>query len=299
MIHRFVVPALLALLPALACSAPVQVTDDRGRDITLAEPARRIVSLAPHITELLYAAGAGDYVVGAVSYSDYPEAAKALPRVGGYHKVDIEAVVALRPDLVIGWGEGNRSSERARLEALGTPVFLNEPHSLEDIARSLERIGQLAGTEGTANAAAEAFRSRLAALQQQYSGQTPVRVFYQVWHDPLITVNGQHLISSVISLCGGSNVFAELPMLTPRIGTESVLTADPETIIASGMDESRPEWLEGWRRWRALTAVRNDHLFHVPPDLLQRYSPRILDGATLMCDQLQAVRQARGKTALR
>lgn len=290
MILRFTAPLLLALLPAFAQADAVVVTDDLGREVRLAEPARRIVSLAPHVTELLYAAGAGEQMVGAVSYSDYPEAAKALPRVGGYNKVDVEAVVALRPDLVIGWGEGNRPAERERLQALGIAVFVNDPHSLDDIAHSLERIGQLAGTSEVANAAANEFRERHAALKARYGSQTPVRVFYQVWHSPLMTVNGAHLISEAIRLCGGENVFAALPTLTPRIGTESVLAANPQAIVASGMDAARPEWLDDWRRWSDLTSVRNEHLFFIPPDLIQRHSPRILDGAERLCGQLEEVR---------
>lgn len=295
MILRFTAPLLLALLSAFAQADAVVVTDDLGREVRLAEPAQRIVSLAPHVTELLYAAGAGEQMVGAVSYSDYPEAAKALPRVGGYNKVDVEAVVALRPDLVIGWGEGNRPAERERLQALGIAVFVNDPHSLDDIAHSLERIGQLAGTSKVANAAANDFRERHAALKSRYTSQTPVSVFYQVWHSPLMTVNGAHLISEAIRLCGGENVFAALPTLTPRIGTESVLAANPQAIVASGMDAARPEWLDDWRRWSDLTAVRNEHLFFIPPDLIQRHSPRILDGAERLCGQLEEVRTSAKK----
>ncbi len=291
MIRRLVTPLLLALLPALAQADAITVTDDLGREVRLAEPARRIVSLAPHVTELLYAAGAGEQVVGAVSYSDYPEAAKALPRVGGYHKVDVEAVLALRPDLVIGWGEGNRPAERERLQALGIAVFVNDPHSLDDIAHSLQRIGRLAGTSATADSAAAAFRARRTALEAKHSNQPPVRVFYQVWHAPLMTVNGEHLISAVLRLCGGENVFAALPTLTPRIGMESVLAANPQAIVASGMDAARPEWLDDWRRWGDLAAVRNGHLFHIPPDLIQRHSPRILAGAEMLCGQLEEVRK--------
>lgn len=292
MIRRLLPNLLLALLPALAQADAIAVIDDLGREVRLTEPARRIVSLAPHVTELLYASGAGDYVIGAVSYSDYPEAAKALPRVGGYHKVDVEAVIALRPDLVIGWGEGNRPAERERLQALGIAVFVNDPHSLDDIAHSLQRLGRLAGTSATADVAADAFRARRAALETKYASRPPVRVFYQVWHAPLMTVNGEHLISAVIRLCGGDNVFAALPTLTPRIGTESVLAARPQAIVASGMDASRPEWLDDWRRWKDVPAVRDGHLFHIPPDLIQRHSPRILEGAEQLCRQLEEVRKS-------
>jgi iron complex transport system substrate-binding protein len=282
--------ALLCVLSCAAVRAEVRVTDDAGRDVVLAAPARRIVSLAPHVTELLYAAGAGAQVVGAVQYSDYPEAAKALPRVGGYTAVDMEAVIALRPDLVVVWKSGNRNQQYDKLEKLGIPVFVNEPRSLEDVARALETIGRLAGTETAAGEAAHAFRVRRDALAAQYSKRPPIDVFYQIWNKPLMTINGKHLISDVMALCGGRNVFAQLPILAPTVTEEAVLAAAPQVIIASGMGQSRPEWLDAWRRWDSLPAVVGDNLYFIPPEILQRHTPRILDGATRLCEQLDAAR---------
>ena len=286
---------LAAVLLGQPCSANAQIelTDDAGQRIVLAEPARRIVSLAPHITEILFAAGAGERVVGVVAYSDYPEAARALPQVGGYTQIDLEAIVGLRPDLVIGWRSGNRDAPLARLPATGIPAFLNEPPNLDDVARSLEQVGRLAGSEDAARAAATAFRARHAALAARHASQPPVRTFYQIWDRPLMTINDEHLIADVIRLCGGSNVFGSLTQLAPTIGVEAVLAANPEAIVASGMGDARPEWLDQWARWPQLEATRRDNLFFIPPELIQRHTPRILDGAERLCAQLETARARR------
>jgi len=281
----------LACLPA---RGEIVVTDASGASIRLALPAKRIVSLAPHITELLFAAGAGGRVVGTAEYSDYPPAARALPKVGG-NALDLEAIVALKPDLVMGWASGNAAASVARLRSLGLTVHLSEPHRIEDIAGELERIGRLADTEVAANAAVKAFRERYATLTARYSRRPPVVVFYQIWKQPLMTVNGKQIISDAIRLCGGRNVFAQLPILAPTVTVEAVIAANPEVIVASGMGEARPEWLDDWRRWTTLDAVVRDNLYFVPPDLLQRHTPRILDGAEKLCMHLEAARGKRGK----
>jgi iron complex transport system substrate-binding protein len=280
------------LLPA-SSHAEIAVRDDTGQIVRLAGPARRIVSLAPHVTENLFAAGAGAYVVGAVEYSDYPAAAKKLPRVGGYSRLDLEAIAALKPDLVVGWESGNAPAHLARLRALGLPVFLSQPRRIDDVAASIERLGELAGTSAAANEAAKAFRARQAELRARYATRPPVRTFYQIWVEPLMTVNGDHLISDVMRLCGGDNVFAGLGQLAPTVTVEAVLAADPEAIVASGMGEARPEWLDTWRRWPSLQAVARGNLFFIPPDLVQRHTPRILDGAERLCTHLETARSHR------
>jgi iron complex transport system substrate-binding protein len=287
---RLCLSALWALV-CLPAHAQTVVTDASGASIKLAAPARRIVSLAPNITELLFAAGAGDRVVGNVDFGNYPPAAKALPKVGGY-SLDLEAIVALKPDLVMGWESGNAPASISRLRAMGLTVHLSESKRIEDIAGELEQIGKLAGTEATAKAAANAFRERYAALATRFSQRPLVTVFYQIWKQPLMTVNGKQIISDVIRLCGGQNVFANLPALAPNVSVEAVITANPEVIVASGMDDSRPEWLDDWRRWTTLAAVRRDNLYFVPPDVVQRHTPRILDGAEILCAHLET---ARGK----
>lgn len=281
----------LACLPA---RAEIVMTGVSGATIKLAAPARRIVSLAPHITELLFAAGAGSHVVGNVEYGDYPPAARSLTKVGGYSRLDLEAIVALKPDLVMAWQSGNAPAAVSRLLAMGLNVHLSESNRIEDIAGELERIGKLAGTEVTANSAATAFRERYARLAARYGQRPPVTVFYQIWKQPLMTINRDQIISDAIRLCGGRNVFAHLPILAPTVTVEAVIAANPEAIVASGMGDSRPEWLDDWRRWSTLAAVTGDNLYFILPDLIQRHTPRILDGAEKLCIHLETVRAKRG-----
>lgn len=293
---RAALRALAALLTLLLPSAPRAATailDDAGNRVVIEGPARRIVSLAPHATELLFAAGAGDRIVATVDYSDYPAEARAIPRLGGYEALDVERLLAAKPDLVVAWESGNGPAAIARLRALGLRLYLSEPRDLEGIAAGLERLGRLAGTEATANRAAERFRERLAELRRRQEGKRPVTLFYEVWNHPLTTVGGGHFISRVIGLCGGRNIFAELGALAPAVSLESVVAADPEAIVASGMDEERPAWLDEWRRWPRLRAVREGHLFSIPPDLLQRPTPRLLDGAERLCADLDRARAGR------
>jgi len=285
---------LIAL--ALGCGAAradIRVTDDYGRQVLLAAPARRVVSLAPHLTELMYAAGAGDSMVGALQYSDYPPEAGRLPRVGSETQIDLEALIALKPDLVVAWPNSGSAAAVERIAALGIPVFRSEPRELEHIARTLETLGRLAGSEAAAASAARAFRARAARIERANAKRPPVRVFYQVWNRPLVTVNGEHVISKAMRLCGGENVMAALPALAPEIDRELVLRADPEAILASGADGKRPAWLDDWRAFPALAAVRGDNLYAIRPELLQQHTPRLLDGAEAVCRILEQVRRKR------
>ena len=278
---------------ATGASGNVEVKDDYGNVLALTGPARRIVSLSPHLTELLYAAGAGERLVGALEHSDFPPAARALPRVGSELVVDLEAVLALQPDLVVAWPNAGSLKAIERLAQLGLPVFRSEPRELEDVATTLERLGALAGSEGAANAEAARFRARVRELERRYAGRAPVRVFYQVWDRPLVTVNGEHLISKVIRLCGGENVFAALPLLAPEIDREAVLRANPDVIVASGAGRARPRGLEAWKAYPGLAAVAGGHLYAIAPELLQRHTPRILEGAERLCRMLEGVRAGR------
>ncbi|MDA8107442.1 MAG: cobalamin-binding protein [Betaproteobacteria bacterium] len=283
--------ALLAC--ALGARAAVNARDDTGHLVRVPAPAKRVVSLAPNLTELVFAAGAGDRVVGVISGSDYPPAARRLPRVGIEGAIDPEAVLALRPDLVVAWPSAGDARVLERLAALGIPVFRSEPRSLDDIAHTLETLGRLTGRSAPAEAAARDFRERLARLEREYSGRAKVGVFYEVWDRPLMTVGARDLITQVIRLCGGENVFAHLPGLAPQIDREAVLRADPEAIVASGTNGKRPAWLDDWRAFPSLLAVQRDNLFFVPPDLLQRDTPRILEGADRLCADLDAARARR------
>lgn len=287
---------LLMLLTGLVGPAAADETcaiDDADREICLAAPAERIVALSPGATELLFAAGAGQRLVAAVDHSDYPPDAKELPSVGSHERLDLERLVALQPDLVIGWVTGNPVEQVERLERLGVPVFRIEPRAFEGIATALERLARLAGSEAQGRLAAERFRQGLAELAARHADAPPVPVFYQVWDSPLMTVNDEHLIGKVVTLCGGVNVFGGLARLVPRIDEEALLAADPEVIIAGGRGEENRSWLEDWQRFPELTAVARDNLFFVPPSLLQRPTPRLLEGSRLLCERLEVARGRR------
>ena len=286
-----VLNAVLWLVCASVACADIEVVDSLGRELVLESPASRVISLAPHLTEVVFAAGAGTTLIGAASYSDYPEAARQIPRVGSSDNVSYEALVALNPDLVLAWRSGNGDDVIKRLEALGLTVYVDESKTLEDVPRSLRAVGQLTGNEDIAERAARAFMAQLNHLRATYSSRHAVSVYYQIWNEPLLTLNGEHLISDVVRLCGGHNVFADALALVSRISVESVIRADPQVIIASGMDKARPEWLDAWRAWSSMTAVQNNQLYFIPPDVLQRHTPRIIEGARLMCDQLQLARE--------
>ncbi len=287
--------AMASWLCSTVAMAEVTVTDDRGQVVTLPGPARRIISLAPHVTELLFAAGAGGFIVGAVDYSHYPEAAKSIPRVGNNLQLDLERIVDLKPDLIVIWLHGNAQRQLDKLLKLGLPVFYNEPHRLGDIARSIEQLGRLAGTEAVALPAASALAARESELRARYAGRPAVRVFYQVWETPLMTINGNQIINDVITLCGGKNIFADLKPLVPRVSIEAVIEADPEVIGTAIIDANRQNGLENWKQWPHLTATARNNFFLIHTDLISRHTPRILDGAQQMCERLDAARSRRPK----
>ena len=274
----------------------ILVTDDSGRAVRLAQPARRIITLAPHIVEMLFAAGAGDRIVGAVEYSYFPEAAKSIARIGDSAQLDLERIVALKPDLIIVWQHGNAQRQLDRLLKLGISVYYNEPRGLADIARSIEQFGRLSGSESVAMPAARDFLRRETELRSRYSGRAPVRVFYQIWENPLMTVSGEHIISDMLRLCGAENVFAGLKQLAPVISTEAVLAADPEAIGGATAEVNTSGKLDNWKKWPRMLAVARDNLFVIHTDLISRHTPRMLDGAQTMCEKIDAARGKRPKT---
>ena len=292
LIRRLALAAVLLGSAAAGGAAPLRVTDDTGSTVTLAAPAQRIVALSPHATELLYAAGAGGALVGAVQHSDYPAVARDLPRVGQYDALDYERIVDLHPDLVVAWGSGNGSRALDRLRDLGLTVYVSEPRSLDAIPRTIEDLGRLAGTAGQARQRADAFRRRRMRLQRHYSDRTPVSVFLEIWHEPLMTVGGPQMISRVIRLCGGRNVFSGLSSLAPTVTREAVLAKQPEAIVATAA--RRPPWLGAWARWPSLPAVQHGNLFWIDPDLINRQTPRVLDGAEALCRDLEIARERLG-----
>lgn len=281
---------LLVLSTAsLAGAAPVQVTDGLGNHVSLPAPARRIVSLAPSVTELVYAAGAGSRLVAVSAYSDWPPAARHLPQVGDAFRIDLERIVALKPDVVIGWASGTSPSERAALRRLGLPLVLLAPRKLGDIAKALRLVGKLAGTEQEAERAARAFSAARRRLSAAYAGREPIRVFYELSENPLYTVGGPQIISQVIRLCGGRNVFAGLGKLAPVVTRAAVLARKPQAILVSRYPGARNA-VRDWKRWRWLPAVNHGNLFIVPGDILGRATPRILTGALAVCRDLERAR---------
>jgi len=280
------IAASCCALASLAAASPIGMSDDRGKTLTLEAPARRIVALAPSITELAYAAGAGAKLVGVSEYSDYPQQAKSIIRVGDATHADIERIAMLKPDLVLAWKSGNHAADIGKLEKFGIKVFVMEPARLTDIARLLRSIGKLAGTSAAAETAAGDFERKMETLMVRYSRKRPVKIFYEIWHEPLMTVNGAHMIGDVLRLCGSVNAFAAARVLAPVISSEGLVAADPEVII-SGYSK-----LENWQRFNMLSAVRKHRVFFVQPELLERQSPRILEGASEVCKRLDQVRQA-------
>jgi len=277
-----------ALALAGAAQAQVAAVDDEGRTVELAQPARRIVSLAPHLTEQLFAIGAGDLIVGTTDFADFPEAAKGLPRVARAHSVDLERVSAARPDLVVVWGSGFPPATIDAVRRLGVPTFVSEPARLADIATSLERLGVLTGR--TSSRAVAGFNAKLSALRERYRGRREVRVFYQVWSDPLMTLGGRHLVSEGIALCGGRNVFADLAPIAPRVSTEAVLAADPEVILTAEPGARPSGALESWKRFERVTAVRRNLLVTLDADRINRNGPRIVDELAVLCEAIDRAR---------
>jgi len=285
--------ALLALVGGVAqAQAAITVRDDAGNSVTLARPAQRVIAMAPHITELLFAAGGGDRVVGAMNYSDYPEAAKRVPLVGSDAQIDLERVAALRPDLLVVWQTGNTERQLSQLKSLNIPIFYSEPKKLDEVATSLTRLGQLMGTDAAAQAAARDYRQKLAKLTATYAQRPQVRVFYQIWEKPLFTLNGEHIVSDALRVCGGANVFAGMKVTAPSVGVEAVLQENPEAIIGGERHDGQAG-INIWKPYQGMLAVRRGNLFMLDSELLVRATPRIADGIAALCDRLETARRRR------
>jgi iron complex transport system substrate-binding protein len=239
---------------------------------------------------LVSAAGAGARLVGVSAYSNYPSRAKKLPVVSSAGRTDFERLLALHPDLVIAWGSGNPGPDVVKLRSLGIPVFVLEPRWLNDIPASLLRIGKLAATPQAAQTAADRFRNSLQALRNRYRHRTPVTVFFQISASPLMTLNGEHIVSHVLDLCGGKNVFADLPQLAEPVGLEAIYARDPQVILVSDAVGDPAAVVAQWRKRKGLQAAQHRRVFVVSPDTLVRATPRILEGANQVCRLLDQVR---------
>lgn len=284
MIRRLAI-ALIAF--ATSAHAAVRITDDAGRVVTLPAPAHRIVSLAPNITDALFAAGAGTYVVGTSRYSDHPDAAKRIPVVSDATSIDLERIVALKPDVIVAWKSGTPAAQVEKLGRLGIPLFYAETTRLADVAPATRRFGVLAGTEDVAARHAAAFEASLAALRTAYSGKKRLKVFYQIWDRPLMTVGHAQIIDDALDLCGGDNVFADLNQAAPTVTREAVLARAPDVIVTAGSDGDS---LDGWKNSTFLPAVRHDNVFVLDAPTLASPSPSILSSVNVLCHALDDAR---------
>jgi len=273
-------------------NAAISVVDDDGNTVVLSHPAQRIITLAPHLTEMMFAVGAGPRIVGTVTYSDFPAEAKRIPLIGDNLHIDLERVAALKPDLLVVWQHGNASRELDALRQLGIPLFYSEPHDLAQIPDTLTRLGRLAGTDAKAQQVADSMRTQLNNLAARYAHRPNVRVFYQVWDKPLYTLNGKHYVSDVIRLCGGENIFAGLTTTAPVVDVEAVLQENPEAIMTGDLRKEE-NGLALWKAYPRMLAVQRGNLFAFDPDLLVRPGPRIVDGAAAMCEKLDLARSRR------
>ena len=277
-------------LVAQATLAAISVKDDEGAEVTLKQPAQRIISMAPHATELLFAAGGGSRIVGAVSYSDYPEAAKKIPNIGDNRDVDVERIIALKPDLIVVWRHGSSDKQVAQLRKLGIPLFYSEPAQLQDIPASVVKLGTLMGTEREANPVAADLQKTLKALTDKYAGRAPVTVFYQVWDKPLYTLSGEHIVSEAIRVCGGVNIFADMKVTAPTVSIEAVIARNPEAIIGTSEKNPSDGGVAMWKRYPAMLAVKRNNLFLVDGNLINRSGPRMIAGTAELCEKLDIAR---------
>ena len=277
-----------AVLGAVATGAhALQAGDDRGVTISLGLPAERIVTLAPHLAEIAFAAGAGAKLAGVSSFSRHPAEAERLPVVASHGRVDIERLIALRPDLVLAWQSGNSPLQVDRLERLGVRVFVTEARALADIPRIVRLVGALAGSAEVAEAHARQFENEVADLHKRYARERRVAVFLEIWHKPLLSVNGRHLISDALRLCGGRNVFSAAKTLTPLVSREQILDARPEAIVTGGFGS---EALRAWRGLELVPAVRDRRIYAIDPDWLHAQGPHVLEGVRALCGRLELAR---------
>ena len=272
---------LCAAVPA----ATIDVLDDTGQQLHLPNYAQRVVSLAPHATEMLFAAGAGARLVGVSAYSDFPAAATRLPQIGDVRQLDMERILSLKPDLLVVWASGTPARQQEQLKKLGIPIFYSEPRKLDDIAASIARLAQAMGTGREAAPVVSQYQASLAQLRATYQQRRVVRVFYQISDKPLYTLNGQHIVSDGFALCGAQNVFADLPVIAPSVSTEAVLQQNPEVIIGSETNTAM------WKQFPAMQAVRRGNLRTIDGNLLARSGPRMIEGVRRLCEVLDQARR--------
>ncbi|WP_440874546.1 cobalamin-binding protein [Thalassotalea sp. PLHSN55] len=250
----------------------------------------RIIAMAPHIVEMLFDIGAGKQIVGAVEYSDFPEEALSIERVGGYHGVKMEKILALKPDLVIAWTTGNQQSDIEQMQRLGLNVVFSHPKNVADVAKEIRYFGELTAREEQAKKVAQHFEQKLQQIRTSQVGKSSTKVFYQLWPEPMMTINDDTWLSQLLGICQGDNVFGENPTQYPKVGIENVIVAQPEIIIIPDEKSKKVQPVVNWQQWPEIPAVKNNHFVHVNADLLHRFSTRLLSGVEDMCEKIDAHR---------
>ncbi len=295
-VRRWAAAALLlvALAPR---AAALEALDDRGHRIVLEGPPARIVTLAPNLAEIAFAAGAGERVAGVSMFTDYPPAATRLPQVSASGRTDFEAIVRLHPDLALAWASGNRLQDIERLERLGIPVFVTEAHRMDDVPRLLRTVGRLAGDATQAEAAAQAFERVIAGLRARYAARSTVRVFYEIWHEPLMTIGGPHIISDVLTACGARNVFDSARGFAFAISAEQLYVVEPDVVIVSTFAGNEADARARWKRFAPLAAVRAGHVYVIDSSLANRMGPRLAEGAATLCALVDRARRRGDETS--
>lgn len=270
--------SLLLSLFATNCAAAEETTP------------QRVISLAPHITEMLFSAGAGDKIVGVVNYSDYPAAASKIDSIGDYNAVNIEKIILLKPDLIIAWKTGSRLKDVEKLKSLGFKVIYSEPYQLKDIANEIQYFGQILNTTNTANQVASQLKQQLDSLKKTYQNKPKITAFYQIWNRPLMTINGKQFISQALEICGAKNIFADLPILAAEVNLESIIKRNPDAILLGGEKAFQNQWQKNWQAFSILKAVQENQIYLLNADQFQRPTARLINGIESLCQVVDKVR---------
>ena len=288
--YLFLIISVLLSSIASVYAAPSCVVDDAGRSVCSKTALKRIVSLSPGSTELVFAAGAGSRIVGVDEHSDYPAQVASIDRVGGYPDISIESIVALNPDMIVAWAGGNSKQLTSMLESVGIPLFFINPQSFSDVASAIRRLGDLFGTPSEANKAANGVEQRYQSIAAQYKSKKPLSVFYEIWSKPLMSINSSHIIHEIIEVCGGKNIYADANTQVPMVSIESLIAANPQAISSSTFIKDGKTIEQRWSQWESVSAVKNEAYITVSGDLISRPTPRALDAAQEFCEKLDVIR---------
>ena len=284
----FLIGLLVLALPASANPSCVQ--DDVNQAVCV-QQAQRVLVLAPHLTEIVDFVGGMGKVIAVDGSSNFPESVNILPKLGNPWMLSAESILARKPDLVLVWQSGISMEVVAQLRKAGVPVFVSEPKKIEQVASTMRRLSALLGTEQRSASRIDDWLQQFKSLRAEYGGRSIVPVFYQVWSQPLMTLGGQHAVSEVIELCGGRNIFVDLPNLAAQVSVEGVLKRKPEVLLASGSERDHQSFVMQWASWPQMPAVKRNHVYTLPNDILVRNGPRLIQAAKLVCAHIEQARR--------